>query len=153
MWVQDIANLTSTLQDLVIQGDGRRNKTHEAKDIGSLAQFQLLKSIRMEWATLLGPDPDNFSFRNAQSIDSNYQQKRLVDVLPKSLELLELTTCELILPQIAELIERKEELVPELRSIWVDVGMKGLGEINPLLLVDEAKEKGVRLTIYGMERW
>lgn len=142
VWGRGIAHLTDTLQVLDIEGFSIMNLAHKTYAMGSLSKFKSLREIYIDCTSLLGDGNPNF--------EPDYQ-KRLVGILPKSLEKLELSLCDGNFAQIVELIAHKEESVPALKKIQVYALPKARGRRFPTSLINDGEKKGVKLTIYGFE--
>ncbi|KAH8600211.1 hypothetical protein B0O99DRAFT_682653 [Bisporella sp. PMI_857] len=134
-----IAHLRPCLEELeisyVCEGNGEYTTPTE---IGTLAGFEMLKSIDVEGNILFGyPDPE----------DGSMPILRLCDILPRALESLVITPSDSPCHEkhLRELLRVKEERFPELKR----VEMKWLGSSlnDPKGLKREFKAKGVTLLL------
>jgi hypothetical protein len=132
---QAIAHLHPCLEELEISNLGEESgEWTTAREIGSLAQFERLKSIDVDWSILFG---------FPSGLDGSTPVVRLCEVLPKALERLVLRhsggmCCE---ENLRELLWVVEERFPELKRIE----MKGTHCNDSGALTRDFKAKGVEL--------
>lgn len=117
---------------------GAERTVYDAKEIGSLAGFERLKSIDVEGPILFGyPDPE----------DESMPVLRVCDILPRALESLDVSLSDSPCHEdhLKELLRVKEEKFPELKR----VKMRGLGRSfnDPKGLKSEFKAKGVKILL------
>jgi hypothetical protein len=89
--------------------------------MGSLVEFKKLHLIATNSSFLLGQFPDADKEYDEDDEDAPPKQLRTVEILPKSLKKIGLNYCNVgDLDQVRELIERMDEVVPELEAITLD---------------------------------
>ena len=100
----------------------------EPLPIGSLKEFEKLKELRIDSRALLG----DWSDTESDIIDSDDDEEppsrhsKLVDILPPSLEVLKLYSCEEGSLRLArELLEQRKDLVPVLRKFHLYFAFAG----------------------------
>jgi hypothetical protein len=128
-----IAHLKCCLEELIIFDDPidevMRPVDEMPTAIGSLAEFKELHTITMNADILLGPISWFRYFRKTSLIRSKATppvQSRLEDILPKSLKALRLADCRVgILDQVRQLLNRKEEVAPNLMVICLNFRYTG----------------------------
>ena len=138
---QAIAHLLPCLEELEISGAWEEfEELTTAREIGSLAEFERLKSIDVDWSTLFGYPSDE---------DGSLPVVRLCEVLPRALERLVLRhsgglCCE---ETLRELLCVVEERFPELKRIE----MRGSHRNDSGALTRDFKAKGVELLIHPLK--
>ena len=89
--------------------------------MGSLVEFKKLYLIATNASSLLGQFPDANEEYDEDDEDAPPKQLRMVEILPKSLKKIGLNYCNVgVLDQVRELIERMDEVVPELEAITLN---------------------------------
>jgi hypothetical protein len=138
---QAIAHLLPCLEELEISGAWEEfEELKTAREIGSLAEFERLKSIDVDWSTLFG-------FPSGE--DGSMPVVRLCEVLPRALERLVLRhsgglCCE---ENLRELLWVVEERFPKLKRIE----MRGSHRNDSGALTRDFKAKGVELLIHPLK--
>jgi hypothetical protein len=140
-----IKHLKLSLVSLTVAANNIGFGHYEPPPFESLVDFEKLRSIETDAAFLLAP----FPYGGQDEDDENLipPQHRMVDVLPKALKRIILRDCEMeVLVQVRELIERKEECMPDLN--YVSLALLGYDkEIADKLKVD-CKTAGIKLDIH-----
>ncbi|OIW35111.1 hypothetical protein CONLIGDRAFT_665762 [Coniochaeta ligniaria NRRL 30616] len=122
-------------------------RDYPARSIGSLADFRALKRLSIRIGLLLGYDDtkatDGYRLINRLPTHVPSARRRLIDVLPASLEFLRLYGYKKgdyadVDSHVAELLERKSELFPNLGEIeGVDEFLPGVPGTYDVALDDE----------------
>jgi hypothetical protein len=142
---QAIAHLTHCLEELALYNvkttTGGFLGSERPQSIGSLAQFEKLRIIRMDASVLFGPPP---------SIDHPLEHEipRLTDILPRSVRELTIGNCafDQIKDQLQRLLARRGEF-PALEKIHVRVAAFAVNEEIRQNLIKDYETAGVSLAI------
>jgi hypothetical protein len=138
---QAIAHLLPCLEELEISEACKENgERTTVREIGSLAEFERLKSIDVDWSTLFG-------FPSGE--DGSMPAVRLCEVLPRALERLILRHSVGLCYEenLRELLWVVEERFPELKRIE----MRGSHRNDSGALTRDFKAKGVELLIHPLK--
>lgn len=118
---EGLSHLKHTLEKLSLD----KGKEGDNKAYGSLKEFQVLKTLVMDASLLMGHlrySPDDLKY---YAHDNDEKRMQLINILPASLETLEIWDCNCSLrvkDQLLKLLKEKERIVPLLKKITVDFG-------------------------------
>jgi hypothetical protein len=150
-----LSGVRKSLQELRLSDKSYEGQSQ--RPFGSLVKFEVLKNLAMDASILFGYLASGKSIlRDSDTEDDNIEQLgdyvKLIEILPASLESLEITQCWDVMDmknQITELLGKKEDVVPLLKSICIMVNSDfehQLGVIQELTKIFE--DAGIELEAY-----